>query len=152
MNIPDVNVLLAGSRADHPHFEQASAWLQTELSSEAARPGIEILPIVASGFLRLATHPKVFREPTPLERAAAFLTGLLSHPSVEVRSIGRDEWHACQQLCLDKQLTGNDVSDAFIAAVAHAAGRRVVTFDRGFLELLPKRAVLLLRAPPQGTR
>ena len=66
--------------------------------------GVEILPVVATGFLRLVTHLKVFRNPTPLRAAVEFLDGLLAQHD--------EEWRHCRQLCLDKSLTANDVSEA----------------------------------------
>ncbi len=50
---PDVNVLVAGSRADHPHHGPALAWLDAALEDcEKGRP-LAIYPMVAAGFLRL---------------------------------------------------------------------------------------------------
>jgi hypothetical protein len=43
-----------------------------------------LLPMVAAGFLRLATHSRVFVEPTPLEAAIDFLTALLNADGVEL--------------------------------------------------------------------
>lgn len=65
---PDVNVLVAASRLDHPHHVVAYAWLKTALGIQR----LAILPMVAWGFLRLVTHPKVFLEPTPLLRLKRF--------------------------------------------------------------------------------
>jgi predicted nucleic acid-binding protein len=52
---PDINVLLAAFRADHPHPSKAHAWLAGTLAARAEGEALELLPMVTSGFLRLAT-------------------------------------------------------------------------------------------------
>ena len=141
---PDVNVVIAASRSDHPHHRTALAWLKSALAECETNGGIEILPVVATGYLRLVTHPKVFREPTPLLDAIKFLDALLAHAGVSMSELGIDEWNMCRQLCLDKSLTANDVSDAFIAASTRILGAKLTTFDRGFERLLPPSDLELL--------
>ena len=69
---PDVNVLVAASRADHPHHVVARRWLSGVLADCQDGQTLEILPMVATGFLRLVTHPKVFVQPTPVSEATGF--------------------------------------------------------------------------------
>lgn len=143
--IPDVNVLVAASRADHPHHETARSWLLRAMDACAAGQTLEILPMVASGFLRLVTHPKIFVKPTPVEEAVAFLRALLKIPGVEVTSLG-PEWPAFLRLCEQKNLGGNDIPDAWIAAAVHDCDGHLVTFDQGFRRLLSKNQVTILIA------
>ena len=142
---PDVNVLIAASRSDHPHHLQATAWLKPALAACRDGASLELLPMVASGFLRLVTHPKVFARPTPTDEALAFLDALLATPGVEMPSLSR-EWITLRQLCRDVKLAGNDIPDAWIAATVRTLGSHLVTFDRGFGKLLGKRDLTLLRA------
>ena len=104
------------------------------------------MPVVAAGYLRLVTHPKVFPEPTPLIDAIKFLDALLAHAGVSLSESGIDEWNACRQLCLDKNLTANDVSDALIAGSTRILGAKLTTFDRSFERLLPPSGLELLVA------
>jgi predicted nucleic acid-binding protein len=99
--------------------------------------------MVAAGFLRLATHPRVFVEPTPLDAAQEFLAALLRADGVEMVPLG-GEWPLLEPLCRDHQLVGNAVSDGWIAAAVLARQECLVTFDRDFLPLLPSRQLLLL--------
>lgn len=140
---PDVNVLVAASRSDHPHHRQAIGWLRPALAGCAKGARLDILPMVASGFLRLVTHPKVFAQPTPTDAAVAFLDALLARPGVEMPALGR-EWAGLRRLCLDAGLCGNDIPDAWIAAAVHAMEGHLVTFDRGFGKLLSSRELTLL--------
>ena len=127
---PDVNVLLAASRSDHPHHRPAITWLDNALCAAARGQ-------------RLATHPRVFVEPTPLEAAQEFLAALLRADGVEMVPLG-GEWPLLEPLCRDHQLVGNAVSDGWIAAAVLARQECLVTFDRDFLPLLPSRQLLLL--------
>jgi len=141
---PDVNVLLAAARADHPHHSIAGAWLNEAVAAAETGGSLVVLPMVLSGFLRLATHAKVFRHPTPPEAAIAFVDSLLGAPGVEVAELGR-EWPALRRLILENELAANDVPDAWIAAAAQTLGCRLVTFDRGFERWLGRSALTLLR-------
>ena len=141
---PDVNVLVAASRSDHAHHPQAIGWLKPALAACRDGASLEILPMVASGFLRLVTHPKVFAQPTPTDKALAFLDALLAQPGVEMPTLGR-EWTTLRQLCRDANLSGNDIPDAWIAAAVRTLGSHLVTFDRGFAKLLGRGELTLLR-------
>lgn len=142
---PDVNVLLAASRVDHPHHPVAIAWLNEAVEAAAEGAGFVLLPMVLSGFLRLATHPKIFREPMPVEAAMAFVDSLLGAPGVEIQALGR-EWPSMRRLVLENRLAANDVPDAWIAAAVQTFGTRLVTFDRGFTRWLGRSELLLLPA------
>lgn len=144
---PDVNVLVAAFRADHPHHVVARNWFDAEL--EACRQGgsLRLLPMAVASFLRLTTSTRVFVTPAPIEQAVAFIDALLSAPGVEFVEVGT-EWPQLRQLCLDQGLTGNHLPDAWIAAAVVQQGEHLVTFDRGFARLLGKSQWTLLEAAP----
>jgi toxin-antitoxin system PIN domain toxin len=142
---PDVNILVAASRQDHPHHAPALAWLQDALTNSAAGRPLAILPMVASGFLRLVTHPKVFVEPTPVDAALVFLRAVLDSPGVMLLTLGA-EWSAFERLCAQLGLTGNAIPDAWIAAAAQNHHLHLVTFDKGFRKLLKPSMVTVLTA------
>lgn len=141
---PDVNILVAASRQDHPHHEQALAWLEGAIASSANGMSLAILPMVASGFLRLVTHPKVFMDPTPVDSALAFLRAVLDSPGVVLLSLGR-EWTEFERLCAQYSLAGNAIPDAWIAAAAQSNYLHLVTFDKGFRKLLKPSLVTVLK-------
>lgn len=140
---PDVNVLIAASRSDHPHHAEALAWLEEALAACAGGGRFSVLPMVAAGFLRLATHPRVFTEPTPTPAALAFVQAILEAPGVELLGLG-PEWPDLVDLCQEYDLHGNDVPDAWIAAAVRARHEHLVTFDRDFRRLLKPSALTLL--------
>ena len=132
---PDVNVLVAASRGDHPHHAVAHAWLEQALSAAASGAAFTVMPMVLASFLRLVTSPKVFQRATPINDAMAFADALLSAPRVQLATLG-PEWPRFRQLCLDKQLSGNDLPDAWLAAATKHLGEHLVSFDRDFRKLL----------------
>jgi toxin-antitoxin system PIN domain toxin len=140
---PDVSVLVAASRSDHPHHPVANRWLEESLAACALGQRLAVLPMVATGFLRLVTHPRVFVEPTPLQAAQDFLAALLAVAGVELLPLA-GEWPLLEPLCREHQLVGNAISDGWIAAAVLARRQVLVTFDRDFLPLLPPRQLLLL--------
>jgi len=142
---PDVNVLVAASRSDHPHHPTALNWLNGALESCGQGERLRVLPMVAAGYLRLVTHPRVFVEPTPAEAAHTFLAALLESEGVELLTLG-DEWPLLGPLCQEHRLTGNAISDGWIAATVLARQECLATFDRDFRRLLPARQLLLLEA------
>ena len=144
MVVPDVNVLVAASRADHPHHSVAMTWLSTVLIDSELGGGIGVLPVVASGYLRLVTHPRVFVEPTPLQLAVKSLDDLLAQPGVVMTDMGIEEWRLCRQLCLDKNLQANDIPDALIAAATRLLGAKLVSFDRGFAAFMTAAELQIL--------
>jgi len=46
---------------------------------------LTLLPMIAAGFLRLVTNPRVFSEPDSAEDAIAFIDALLDSPGVDLR-------------------------------------------------------------------
>ncbi len=140
---PDVNLLVAASRTDHPHHAVAHAWLEEAVAAGAAGAAFTLMPMVLASFLRLVTSPKVFRQATPIDDAVAFVDALLASPGVQLAPLG-PEWPKLRQLCLDKQLGGNDLPDAWLAAAVAHLGEHLVGFDRDFRKLLARSQFTLL--------
>jgi uncharacterized protein len=87
---------------------------------------------VLSGFLRVVTHPRVFRIPTPLERALEFASALRDQPNAVAVSPGPRHWAIFERLCRDAAARGNLVPDAYLAALAIERGCEWVTLDRDY--------------------
>ena len=68
MVLPDVNVLVYAHREDaagHPDYRE---WLERVINGDESYGMSEI---VLSGFVRIVTHPKVFRTPSALALSIA---------------------------------------------------------------------------------
>jgi toxin-antitoxin system PIN domain toxin len=141
---PDINVLAAASRSDHPHHAIARDWLEAAIAACESGGSIELLPMVAAGFLRLVTNIRVFPDPSPTKEALAFIDALLAVPGVEMPESAR-EWPTLRRLCIEGKLVGNAIPDAWIAAAVKVMNGRLVTFDRGFRRLLGKGELMLLK-------
>ena len=142
---PDVNVLVAASRSDHPHHAVARSWLEQAVRATASGRTLTLMPMVLASFLRLVTSPKIFQTPTPVENGVAFVDALLAVQGVHLASLG-PEWPHLRQLCIDKQLHGNDLPDAWLAAATIHLGKHLVSFDRDLKKLLGRSQFTLLEA------
>jgi toxin-antitoxin system PIN domain toxin len=140
---PDVNVLVAASRADHAHHAIANEWLLSAL--EDARTGVQLglMGTVVASYLRLVTHQKVFAQPTPIANAVAYIDALLQRPGVTML-IPQNEWPRLRELCQNLKLHDNDIPDAWIAACVLERQETLTTFDKDFIRLLPRERLMLL--------
>jgi toxin-antitoxin system PIN domain toxin len=127
--LPDVNVLVLAHRADQDHHEPVRAWLEKEVNSD--QPFV-LADVAVAGFLRTVTHPRVYRRPTPLDTAVAFVDGLVEQPTCITAAGGARHWTILRELLADADARGNLVPDAHLAAIAIEHGATVATRDRGF--------------------
>jgi toxin-antitoxin system PIN domain toxin len=129
MRCVDVNVLVDAHRPESARHAAVRDWL------DVARRGPELLGvprIVASGFLRVVTHPRVFRDPTPPDLALEFVDAVHASPSVIPVDPGERHWEIFTGVCRALGLRGNDVADAYLAALALEHAAVWVTSDRAF--------------------
>ena len=140
---PDVNVLVAASRGDHPHHKKAFAVLDQALAACANGASLKLMPMVVASFLRLVTHPKIFVQPTPVADAVGFVDALLAVPGVEMPALGA-EWPIFRQLCAERKASANVIPDAWLAAAVIQLGEHLVTFDADFKKLLGRTQVTIL--------
>jgi uncharacterized protein len=130
MDLLDANILIGAFRPDDPDHAALKDWLEETLSDghEVTFPAL-----VEVAFLRIVTHPRIFRVPSPLADAVSFLqaiqeSGLFREAGWTSR-MRRRWWSWCQDL----DLQGNDVNDAYLAATAAEGRCRLVTRDGGFI-------------------
>lgn len=129
MILPDVNVLVYAHREDAADHARYREWLEGVLSGPNAYGMSEL---VLSGFLRVVTHPRIFREPTPLARAQEFARAVRA-PAHRVAVLpGIRHWEIFTSLLEKSGARGNLVADAFFAAMAIESGCDWITTDRDF--------------------
>lgn len=126
----DANVLLYASDEESPFHGRALAFLE-----ELAR-GSTLLylfwPTVLA-YLRIATHPSIFRSPLPHEVAAANISGLLGRPNVQTAGEAERFWASYLEVAGEASVGGNLVPDAHLVALMRENGVRTIwTSDRGF--------------------
>ena len=140
---PDVNVLIAASRSDHPHHKTAFSALTEAIAACADGATLRLMPMVVASFLRLVTNPKIFVQPTPVHDAIRFVEALVGVAGVEMPSLGA-EWAIFRGLCLEKKSAANDIPDAWLAATVIHLGEHLVTFDADFKKLLRRTQLTVL--------
>lgn len=116
-------------REDAPDHTRYREWLATSVEAEAP---FGVADVVLGGFLRIVTHPGVFRPPTPTARALEFAGALRSQPNAVTVGPGRRHREIFTRLCVDADVKGNLVPDAYLAALAIESGSDWVTTDRDY--------------------
>ena len=125
----DVNVLVHAHRPEAERHSEFLAWLDhARIDNEP----LGLSDLVLSGFLRIVTHPRVFVVPTPLSVALDFASTLRESPATVSIQSGPRHWRIFEGLCNSIQVRGNDVPDAYLAALAIEQGTTWYTCDRGF--------------------
>ena len=129
MDLLDANILIGAFRPDDPNHATLKDWLEKTLNEGYT---VTFPALVEVAFLRIVTHPRIFRVPSPLAEAVAFLQGIqesgLFRETGWTTRMRKRWWNWCQDL----ELRGNDVNDAYLAATAAEGGCRLVSQDRGF--------------------
>ncbi len=129
MLLIDVNVLVYAHRQDADDHDVYLGWLQSLLDSQQA---FGVSELALSGFLRIVTHPKIFKTPSPLSRASAFARTLRAHEHAVPVLAGERHWNIFMDLCAQTQATGNLVPDAYFAALAIESGCEWITADADY--------------------
>jgi len=122
----DVNVLVYAHRQDAISHDRYREWLSTVVNSDAAYGMSEL---VLSGFLRIVTHSRIFKNPTPLEVAMRFVSELRDRPNCVLVTAGERHWEIFTQLCKAVGARGNLIPDAYLAALAIEWGAEWITTD-----------------------
>lgn len=129
MDLIDVNILVQAHREDADQHLAVNSWLESVLREAG---GLAVSELVLSGFLRVVTHPKVFKRPTPLGDALAFVSDFRERDSVIIARPGSRNWEVFEELVRKADARGNRIPDAYHAALAVEQGFEWVTLDRGF--------------------
>jgi len=127
--LPDVNVLVHAFRRDASDHELCRSWLDGVVNGDSR---FAMSPQVLSGVIRIATHPKVFREPSGIDEALHFAEVLLEQPHCVAIQPGDGHWAIFTRLCREADARGNLVPDAWFAAIAIETGCEWVTLDRDY--------------------
>jgi uncharacterized protein len=129
MLLIDVNVLVYAFREGAPEHKSYARWLGDCINSDQS---FGMSDLVLSGFLRIATHPKVFDPPSPSEAAIRFAEVLRNQPNCINVAPGSRHWDIFTGLCRAVKAKGNLVSDAYLAALAIESGSEWITADRDY--------------------
>ncbi len=126
MILPDVNVLLYAFRADLPDHAACRNWVQAVVDGETA---YGMSAQVLCSVVRIATHPRIFAQPSRLDEVTAFVRALRDQPHCQAIEPGPRHWGIFLDVCRQAKATGNLVQDAWFAALAIESGCEWITMD-----------------------
>jgi len=129
MLLLDVNVLVYGHRRDSENHQAYREWLENLVNSEE---NYGLCDLVLSGFIRIVTHPKIFRSPSSINPALKFAREIRDQPNCVVVVPGERHWDIFCRLCNETGAKGNLVADAYLAALAIESGSEWITTDRDY--------------------
>jgi hypothetical protein len=115
MILPDINLLLYAHNEALPYHVVARTWWEELLTSERA---VGIPWAVSFGFIRLASHPAVFRDPLPPLEGLARVQGWLARSHVQVLEPGGRHLSIVEDLFTATGVAGNLTTDTHLAALA----------------------------------
>lgn len=129
MILPDVNILIYAFRADSPQHAICKPWLERVVAGDA-RFGVSRLAL--SAVVRITTHPRIYRQPNSIAEVLTYCDALLGNSNCEIIEPGERHWAIFERLCIDGQITGARVTDAWFAALAIEHGCTWITYDRDY--------------------
>jgi toxin-antitoxin system PIN domain toxin len=126
----DVNLLLYASDEASPRYAAANRFLE----SRAFDPDLLYVAwITLMGYVRIATHPRIFTQPLSPAEALGNVEALLSLPRVRVLCEAEGFLAVYRQVTGAFPVRGNLVPDAHLAALLRQHGvRRLYTTDADF--------------------
>lgn len=122
-------MLVYAHRPDAAGHAAYRGWLEQVVNGDEA---YGISELVLSGFVRVVTHPKVFRTPSRLADALAFAEQVRTQPNCVRVAPGGRHWELFGRLCRECGARGNHVPDAYLAALAIESGCEWITTDRDY--------------------
>jgi hypothetical protein len=125
----DVNVLLYALRVESDRHVLFRTWLVDSLAGD--EPVALFEPVLASLY-RIATHPSIYRTPTPRAVVESFIDALVNGPAALTLRAGERHFGIFKELCRRADCRGNLVQDAYLAALALEQGCTWFTTDRDF--------------------
>jgi uncharacterized protein len=131
MFVVDTNILVYAIDSDCEEHEQCRSALEDWIKDSL--PWYVTWSIIYE-FLRVTTHPRVFRTPLSLDQAWRFINIVLSSASIRILSEGKNHAEIVYKTFQDvKGLRGNLVHDAHTAILMREHGiKRIYTRDMDF--------------------
>jgi toxin-antitoxin system PIN domain toxin len=148
VKVVDLNLLLYAVNRDSVHHAPAKAWLEHTLSSEET---VAIPWVVALGFLRISTSPRVMPRPLAASQALEIVTSWLERPQVIALEAGDTHWRMLKPLLETAGTAGNLTTDAHLAALAIEHDATLCSTDSDFARFAALRWMNPLSKPPEQT-
>jgi toxin-antitoxin system PIN domain toxin len=127
--IVDANVLLYAVDSTAIFHRQSKDWLEDALNGPV-RVGFPWPSLTA--FQRISTHPRASEKPLGARQAWAYITGWLGADQSWIPVPGDRHADILGSLLVERDLRGNLVTDAHLAALAIEHGVGICSFDSDF--------------------
>jgi toxin-antitoxin system PIN domain toxin len=128
--LPDVDVLVYAFRRESVRHKAYADWLAGLV---AGADELALNDQVLGAFVRIVTNRRIYADSAPAATALAFVDALRAARRARWLPAGGAAWERLGSLvAADRQIAGNLMPDAVLAAVALAHGCRLATADRGF--------------------
>ena len=137
----DVNVFVNAHRRENQGHEFFNNWLMNLLEGSETYYYCEW---ILSAFVRIVTHPRIYKTPTPLDIALEFSDTVRSQPQAVGIMPGAKHWNIFRELCTETEATGNQIPDVYLAALSIEAGAVWVSSDADFKRYEPRLTWQLL--------
>jgi uncharacterized protein len=129
MKLVDVNIFVYAHRTDATDHDRYREWLFSAIGG----PGqFEVSELALSGFMRVVTNPRVYKDPTPPREAVAAASAIRDRSNCVRLTPGPRNWPIFADLCEKTEASWNSVPDAYHAALAIEHGCEFITADKGF--------------------
>ncbi len=126
----DANILVYASDEGSPVHALAAAFLRQCIEGSET---VCLAWATLAAYLRIVTHPAVFRSPLTAEEAMANVNSLLQRPHLRPLGEEDDFWRIYQAVASEVRPRGNQVPDTFLAALLRQHGvATLFTHDRDF--------------------
>ena len=104
MNLLDVNVLVYAFRQDSDRHQEYRIRL---LNSINGNEKYGLAEQVLMGMIRIATNPKIFKQPSSLSEAIAFIEALKRPPNCCIIRPSENHWSTFLDICQRANAKGN---------------------------------------------
>lgn len=134
ISLLDVNVLIAALWPAHTAHERVQAWFAAE-----AQRGWATCPLTELAFVRIVSNPAFSPHALTPRDAAALLHSNLAHPT---HHFWPDDlpFSTATQPCLARLTGHQQLTDAYLLALASHHKAKLITLDRSVQDLLPDKS------------
>ena len=129
MLLLDVNVCVYAFRRESRGHEKLKSWLQQVL---AGPEPVGLPEQVLASVIRLVTNHRIYHDPSTPTAVLSFCDSLLDAPAAMRVRPGERHWEIFHDLVSQHGLRGNEIPDAYLAALALEQGATWVTTDLRF--------------------
>jgi toxin-antitoxin system PIN domain toxin len=125
----DANLAIYAYDRSSPRHDAAKRWFETALNGEEE---VRFALATLLAFIRITTHPGVFRHPMKASDAISIVKDWLDRPRVKLAEPSDRHWDTLAEIARKGQARGSLLMDAHLAALAIEHGATLASTDRDF--------------------